>query len=102
MRLPLVIGRVRRWSGWRVGRGDPPRPAARGGGGVWKRGVSLRLRSLECVEHGLRVAGHPDLAPGFADAAVRTDQERAALDADEPAAVQLFFADHVEGLAQRL
>src|SRR5688572_3757432 len=101
MRLPLVIWRIRRWNGWHVGRGDPPRPAVRGSGGVWKRGMSLRLRSLQCVEHGLRVAGHLDLAPGLRDAALGVDEERAALDAHDLAPVHVLLVDHVEGSAQR-
>src|SRR5690606_41031843 len=48
------------------------------------------------------MAGNLDLAPLGADHAVGTDEESAALHADEFAAVELLGADHVEGLAQPL
>src|SRR5690606_17318193 len=57
---------------------------------------------LQCVQDGLRMAGNLDLAPLGADHAVGTDEEGAALHADELAAVELLGADHVEGLAQAL
>src|SRR3546814_267132 len=93
MRLPFVIAwsrrrpglRPRRWSGLRRGRSP-----------------GLRLRFLQCIEHRLRVAGNPDLAPGLRDAALRVDQEGAALDAHDLAPVHVLLVDHVEGAAQRL
>src|SRR5690606_18532909 len=60
------------------------------------------LFRLESVEHGRGMAGDLDLAPCGADDPVRVDQEGAAFDADELAAVQLLRLDHVEGAAQLL
>src|SRR3546814_7749454 len=66
------------------------------------RSPDLRLRCLQCVEHGLGMAGDLDLAPGPRDAALRVDQEGAALDAHDLAPVHVLLVDHVEGAAQRL
>src|SRR3546814_10456191 len=77
--------RPRRWSGLRR-----------------RRSPDLRLRFLQCIEHRLRVAGNLDLAPGPRDAALRVDQEGAALDAHDLAPVHVLLVDHVEGAAQRL
>src|SRR3546814_5479126 len=93
MRLPFVIAwsrrrpglRPRRWSGLRRGRSP-----------------DLRLRFLQCIEHRLRVAGNLDLAPGPRDAALRVDQEGAALDAPDLAPGHVLLVEHVECAPQRL
>src|SRR3546814_8130478 len=63
---------------------------------------SLDVCSSDRIEHRLRVAGNLDLAPGPRDAALRVDQEGAALDAHDLAPVHVLLVDHVEGAAQRL
>src|SRR3546814_2139884 len=93
MRLTLVSGA----SG--VGRGYAPDAGCRSRRG---RSPDLRLRCLQCVEHGLGMAGDLDLAPGPRDAALRVDQEGAALDAHDLAPVHVLLVDHVQGAAQRL
>src|SRR3546814_961859 len=66
----------------------------------WSSDVCSSDLLLQCVQDGLRVAGNLDLAPLGADHAVGTDEEGAALHADELAAVELLGLDHVERLAQ--
>src|SRR6476661_7372599 len=93
--------RVMRSISWRRTAMDHRDPRGRGSGGM-KIGVrSLRSRSLECVEDGLRVPGDLDRTPRLADDAVRVDEEGAALDAEHLAPVHVLFLDHAEGVAQR-
>src|SRR3954447_21002928 len=63
---------------------------------------SRRPGRLHGGEHGLDVPRHLDATPCLGDDAVRVDEERAALDADDLAAVERLFADHVECIAQGL
>src|SRR5690606_32146931 len=104
MRLLRVMG----FSGWgRMPREGQCRRGPRGGSATGMAGTgSLAACALlelpERVVNRLGVAGDLDLAPLGSDAAVGIDQEGAALDAEELAAVQRFLPDDVEGLAQGL
>src|SRR5690606_29541989 len=91
------------WTAGSGGRAGAPGRAAR----AWQAGFrrvpgGLGSRGLERVEHGLGVAGDLDPAPLPVDAAVRVDQEGAALDAHVAAAVEDLLADHAEGDAECL
>src|SRR3546814_18934066 len=93
MRLPLVIGASV------VGRGYAPDAGFRSRRG---RSPDLRLRCLQCVEHGLGMAGDLDLATGPRDAALRVDQEGAALDAHDLAPVPVLLVDTVRAEERRV
>src|SRR5690606_25657459 len=101
MRLPLVIIGVSVSMAWGIaGRGAPPWPARQDGEAGWGMSESLGLRGLQCVQHGLCVAGDLYRAPFGGKMLLRRDQERAAHHAQDLAAVHVLLVDHVERLAE--
>src|SRR6478735_3710800 len=63
---------------------------------------SWRLGRLQRRQDGLHVSWHLDAAPCLDNEAVGIDEERAALDTDDLASVEILLADHIECIAQGL
>src|SRR4249919_2391725 len=63
---------------------------------------SRRPGRLQSGKDGLDVTGHLDASPVLHNDAVGIDEERASLDADDLAPVEVLFPDHVESVAQGL